>query len=214
MSDQIISRIDDMGTRIDDLEHNINDLMAQVFIFHQKKVHNRFDKSKHCRRARAEALQPWKTKTRQTPSDPCSCISYHPNQTNYLYHPNRANYFYHPHQTFCPLNWTKFCIICKFQSPKENYTRAWWTFQLIKTDFNLNLNVFWIVEHCRTLAFWSLLKLSLLIFCSQRDAHVFSFPLDKRIWHNLLWIHCICNFSIKKGKERESWRNLKSDTHW
>ena len=35
MSDQIISRIDDMGTRIDDLEHNINDLMAQVFIFHK-----------------------------------------------------------------------------------------------------------------------------------------------------------------------------------
>ena len=30
MSDQIISRIDDMGSRIDDLEHNINDLMAQV----------------------------------------------------------------------------------------------------------------------------------------------------------------------------------------
>ena len=29
MSDQIISRIDDMGSRIDDLEHNINDLMAQ-----------------------------------------------------------------------------------------------------------------------------------------------------------------------------------------
>ena len=35
MSDQIISRIDDMGTRIDDLEHNINDLMAQVFKFHK-----------------------------------------------------------------------------------------------------------------------------------------------------------------------------------
>ena len=35
MSDQIISRIDDMGTRIDDLEHNINDLMAQVFIIHK-----------------------------------------------------------------------------------------------------------------------------------------------------------------------------------
>ena len=32
MSDQIISRIDDMGTRIDDLEHNINDLMAQVLV--------------------------------------------------------------------------------------------------------------------------------------------------------------------------------------
>ena len=30
MSDQIISRIDDMGSRIDDLEHNINDLMSQV----------------------------------------------------------------------------------------------------------------------------------------------------------------------------------------
>ena len=30
MSDQIISRIDDMGTRIDDLEHNINDLMSQA----------------------------------------------------------------------------------------------------------------------------------------------------------------------------------------
>ena len=30
MSDQIISRIDDMGTRIDDLEHNINDLMVQT----------------------------------------------------------------------------------------------------------------------------------------------------------------------------------------
>ena len=37
MSDQIISRIDDMGTRIDDLEHNINDLMAQVFKFHENK---------------------------------------------------------------------------------------------------------------------------------------------------------------------------------
>ena len=36
MSDQIISRIDDMGTRIDDLEHNINDLMAQVFIIYTK----------------------------------------------------------------------------------------------------------------------------------------------------------------------------------
>ena len=31
MSDQIISRIDDMGSRIDDLEHNINDLMSQVW---------------------------------------------------------------------------------------------------------------------------------------------------------------------------------------
>ena len=30
MSDQIISRIDDMGARIDDLEHNINDLMSQA----------------------------------------------------------------------------------------------------------------------------------------------------------------------------------------
>lgn len=30
MSDQIISRIDDMGARIDDLEHNINDLMVQA----------------------------------------------------------------------------------------------------------------------------------------------------------------------------------------
>ena len=35
MSDQIISRIDDMGSRIDDLEHNINDLMAQVLHFLQ-----------------------------------------------------------------------------------------------------------------------------------------------------------------------------------
>jgi len=30
MSDQIITRIDDMGSRIDDLEHNINDLMSQA----------------------------------------------------------------------------------------------------------------------------------------------------------------------------------------
>ena len=30
MSDQIISRIDDMSARIDDLEHNINDLMSQA----------------------------------------------------------------------------------------------------------------------------------------------------------------------------------------
>ena len=30
MSDQIISRIDDMSSRIDDLEHNINDLMSQA----------------------------------------------------------------------------------------------------------------------------------------------------------------------------------------
>ena len=30
MSDQIISRIDDMGARIDDLEQNINDLMVQA----------------------------------------------------------------------------------------------------------------------------------------------------------------------------------------
>merc|ERR1712004_555222 len=30
MSEQIISRIDDMATRIDDLEHNINDLMVQA----------------------------------------------------------------------------------------------------------------------------------------------------------------------------------------
>ena len=36
----------------------------------QKDVRNLFDKSKYCRRVRAEALQPWKTKTRQTPSDP------------------------------------------------------------------------------------------------------------------------------------------------
>ena len=41
-------------------------------------VRNRFDKSKHCRRVRAEALQPWKTKTRRTPSDPGSYIFYHP----------------------------------------------------------------------------------------------------------------------------------------
>jgi heat shock factor-binding protein 1 len=30
MSDQIISRIDEMGTRIDDLEKNIADLMTQA----------------------------------------------------------------------------------------------------------------------------------------------------------------------------------------
>ena len=30
MSDQIITRIDDMSSRIDDLEHNINDLMSQA----------------------------------------------------------------------------------------------------------------------------------------------------------------------------------------
>ena len=29
MSDQILSRIDEMGHRIDDLEHNLNELVAQ-----------------------------------------------------------------------------------------------------------------------------------------------------------------------------------------
>ena len=32
MSDQILNRIDEMGTRIDDLEKNINDLMANAGI--------------------------------------------------------------------------------------------------------------------------------------------------------------------------------------
>ena len=41
-------------------------------------IHNLFDKRKHCRRVRAEALQPWKTKTRRTPSDPGSYNFYHP----------------------------------------------------------------------------------------------------------------------------------------
>ena len=40
MSDQIISRIDDMGSRIDDLEHNINDLMAQVLHFPDFELEN------------------------------------------------------------------------------------------------------------------------------------------------------------------------------
>ena len=40
MSDQIISRIDDMGSRIDDLEHNINDLMAQVCHLRVVQIHN------------------------------------------------------------------------------------------------------------------------------------------------------------------------------
>ena len=40
MSDQIISRIDDMGSRIDDLEHNINDLMAQVLHFQALQFQN------------------------------------------------------------------------------------------------------------------------------------------------------------------------------
>ncbi len=30
MSDQIVSRIDDMGSRIDQLEQSLSDLMAQV----------------------------------------------------------------------------------------------------------------------------------------------------------------------------------------
>ena len=32
MSDQILGRIDEMGTRIDDLERNLNDLMANAGI--------------------------------------------------------------------------------------------------------------------------------------------------------------------------------------
>ena len=40
MSDQIISRIDDMGSRIDDLEHNINDLMSQVRKEGLNSLHN------------------------------------------------------------------------------------------------------------------------------------------------------------------------------
>lgn len=35
MSDQILNRIDEMGTRIDDLEKNINDLMANAGIQHE-----------------------------------------------------------------------------------------------------------------------------------------------------------------------------------
>ena len=58
----------------------------------QKKVHNRFDKSKYCRRVRAEALQPWKTKTRQTPSDPGSYNFYHPtSKPNQLFLSSKPN---------------------------------------------------------------------------------------------------------------------------
>ena len=66
MSDQIISRIDDMGSRIDDLEHNINDLMAQVLYFPDLKFGNDVD----LRLDRAEGHQRWKTRIKETQSDP------------------------------------------------------------------------------------------------------------------------------------------------
>ena len=54
-------------------------------------AHNWFDKSKYCRRVRAEALQPWKTKTRRTPSDPGRLLYsfYHPNQLFLSSKPNK-----------------------------------------------------------------------------------------------------------------------------
>ena len=62
------------------------------FHISQKHVHNRFDKIKHCRRVRAEALQPWKTKTRRTLSDPGSYSFYHPtSKPNQLFLSSKPN---------------------------------------------------------------------------------------------------------------------------
>lgn len=41
MSDQIINRIDEMGTRVDELEKNITDLMTQAGVENEKQVNNK-----------------------------------------------------------------------------------------------------------------------------------------------------------------------------
>ena len=105
MSDQIISRIDDMGTRIDDLEHNINDLMAQVLIIHKNMPKTDLTKLNIAggSERRPSSLGKQRPGRPQVILDLIISIIQHPNQTNCSYHPNRTNFYYHPHQIFCHL---------------------------------------------------------------------------------------------------------------
>ena len=112
MSDQIISRIDDMGTRIDDLEHNINDLMAQVFKFHENTNFHKNMSATNLTKVNIAGGSERRPSSpgKQRPGRPqvildlVISIIQHPNQTNCSYHPNRTNFYYHPHQSFCHLN--------------------------------------------------------------------------------------------------------------
>ena len=95
MSDQIISRIDDMGTRIDDLEHNINDLMAQVFIIHKNMNFHIMPTTNLTKENLAGGSERRPSSPgKQRPGGPQVILDHifsiiqHPNQTNYLYHPN------------------------------------------------------------------------------------------------------------------------------